>query len=253
MHRVWGKRGMGALLAVAALTAGCGSSGSSNSERTRLTGQVNAQFSQIQSTAPDLVACVSQHAGKLPIAQLRAIANPGANPSLQVKQIGARLDSLCISQGQGINGARNLIVAGIVREIPHLATPLPPSFTSCLEAKARQVPPTQLSQLLTSYATQGSAAAQANAQSFGVGLAHQCFGDPAVVAGLRGLFVSSFRTGLQTSKFSAAFKACLLKKANQVPASEVKQMALDPAGANALGVAIGKRAAKACIASGAKP
>lgn len=177
--------------------------------------------------------------------------NAGSNPSLAAKRVVVRLYTTCLSQGKGVSALRARIVAGFV----NTQASLPPSFTSCLTSKADATTPAQLSALLSAYAYQSRAAAQAQAQArqMGVSMALQCFDDPQVFRSFRAALLVPVRRGLQASHLSAAFQQCVLNKAAQIPVSLFKQAAINPAGAHSLGVALGQRAASACIASGAKP
>lgn len=242
-----------ALLAAALLAlAGCGgssSSSSSNSERTKLVSEIQDQLKG-SSVPADLAACVGQQAQGLPTDQLRSVANAGANPDPATKKIAIGLVSKCISEGKGISVLHQLIVQSIKQN----ASPnLPPAFTSCIIAKANQTTPAQLSALVSAYANGNESTAETQAKQVGVGLAHQCLGDPSVINALRTVFIAPIKKAFASSSYSAAFKNCVLKKAEQFPAAKLQQAALNPSGASALGEAFGRNAAKACIASGAKP
>jgi hypothetical protein len=198
----------------------------------------------------DLAACVGQQAKGLPIDKLRAVAKGGTNPPAGTKAIAIGLVTDCIKQGKGISALHQLIVQSIKASAP--AT-LPSAFTSCIVQKANQTTPTQLSQLIAQYANGSSSAAEAQAKQVGVQLAHSCLSDPGVITSLRTVFISPIKKAFETSSYSQAFKNCVLKKAEQFPAAKLQQAALNPSGATALGEAFGRNAAKACIASGAKP
>jgi hypothetical protein len=249
----WGKMSALLLVAVAIFVAGCGSSSSSSSnnsaERAKLAGEVAAQLKS--STVPaDLAACVSTQAQGLPIDELRSVAKSSANPGPATKKIAIGLVTTCIKQGKGISTLHQLIVQSIKSSA---SSTLPPAFTTCIIGKANQTTPAQLSALIADYANGNTATAQSQARQVGAGLAQQCLGDPSVVTALRSVFIAPIKKAFATSGYSAAFKNCVLKKAEQFPAAKLKQAALNPAGANALGEAFGRNAAKACIASGAKP
>jgi len=248
MDALMGRRQIWLALAVVATLAGCGGSGTSSAERTKLTNQLSAQASQ-SGLAPDLAGCVTQQAHGLPISQLREVVNAGSNPSPSAKRVVVRLYTTCLSQGKGVSALRARIVAGFV----NAQASLPPSFTSCLTSKADATTPAQLSALLSTYADQNRAAAQAAARQLGVSMALQCFDDPQVFSSFRAALLVPVRRGLQASHLSATFQRCVLNKAAQIPVSQFKQAAINPAGAHSLGVTLGQRAASACIASGAKP
>lgn len=234
------------LLALA--LAACGSS--SNGDRTKLSAQISSQLAA-SGVPADLASCVSQQAKGLPIDQLRSLANAGSNASGSVKQQAVHLVTTCVSQGKGLAGLHQQIVAGIVNRAA--TTNLPPVFTSCLEARANQTTPAQLSQLTALYASGNTTLGHAEAQKLGAQLAVQCLHQNDVLNALRGKFVAPFEASLSKSKFSAAFKGCLLTKAKTISTSKLEQMALHPTQAFALGQTFGRNAARACIASGAKP
>jgi hypothetical protein len=251
MRNRWGKISVLLLLAAALLVAGCGSSSSNNNsaERDKLVKEVQSQL-QGSSVPADLGACVGQQAKGLPIDQLRKVAHSGANPDPATKKIAIGLVTDCIKQGKGISVLHQLIVQSIKA---NASSSLPPAFTSCIIQKANQTTPAQLSNLISQYANGSTAAAETQAKQVGVGLAHQCLGDPGVITALRSVFIEPIKKAFETSSYSKAFKDCVLKKAQEFPAAKLKQAALNPSGATALGEAFGRNAAKACIASGARP
>jgi hypothetical protein len=252
MRNRWGKLSVLLLLVAALVVVGCGSSSSSSSnsaERTKLVKEVQTQL-QGSSVPSDLAGCVAQQAKGLPIDQLRAVASSAANPSGSTKKIAIGLVTTCIKQGKGISVLHQLIVQSIKA---NASSSLPPAFTSCIIAKANQTTPAQLSSLISQYANGSTAAAEAQAKQVGVDLAHQCLDDPGVITALRAVFIAPIKKAFAASSYSAAFKNCVLKKAEQFPAAKLKQAALNPSGAQALGEAFGRNAAKACIASGARP
>jgi hypothetical protein len=242
-------RGSAALaLVVAVAVAGCGGSSSSNAERTKLGKEISSQLKA--SNAPtDLGSCVSRQSLGLPIAQLRTLANAGANPPQATKQLGFGLIATCIKQGHGIAAIHGLIATAFLSG-PSART-LPPVLRNCIVAKANATSPAQLAQLISAYATQNVAVAQSRARQVGVTLARQCLASPGVIVALRPLFLAPIRREL--GKTSAAFRNCVLAKAERIPATELEQFALNPSTAAVRGRAFGVRAARACIASGAKP
>jgi hypothetical protein len=251
MRNWWGKIGVLLLLGATLVVVGCGSSssGGDSAERAKL---VNAVESQMKgsSVPADLAACVGQQSKGLPIDQLRAVATAGANPPASTKKIALGLVTDCIKQGKGIAVLHQLIVQSIKQ---NASASLPPAFTSCIIAKANQTSPAQLSSLVAAYANGNATTAESQAKQVGVGLAHQCLSDPNVITALRGVFIAPIKKAFESSSYSAAFKKCVLQKAEQFPAAKLQQAALNPSGASALGEAFGRDAAKACIASGAKP
>lgn len=239
------------VLAASFVVAGCGGSGSSGSsaERAKLSSQVAAQLKGTGIPA-DLADCVSRQSKGLPLAQLRNVASAGSNPDPATKHVAIDLVTTCIRQGKGISALRALIVEGVNSSA---SASLPPSFTKCIVAKADAVSPSEISQLISAYANQNQATAVAQARQVGVGLARQCFRDPSVLLSLRAVFIAPIKTAFAQRSYSAAFKSCVLKKAEQFPTSELEQASLHPGGSTQLGEAFGRNAARACIAAGAKP
>jgi hypothetical protein len=240
---------LGLAVTAVMMLAGCGGSGSSAAERTRLEHQLSAQ-TNASSIPPGLAPCVVQQAGKLPIDQLRAVAGAGANPPAATKKIAVGLVSACIQSGQGLAAMHALIIRSIEASTP---ANVPLTLKQCLISKANATTGAQLSQLVSAYASQSPALAQAQARGVGAGLGRQCLGEPQIIGTLRSLFIAPIKSALQASSYSAAFKACVLKKSELFPAAKLREAALNPAGAQALGETFGRNAARACIASGAKP
>jgi hypothetical protein len=245
----WGKALLAMAVAAAMLLAGCGGSGSSGADRTKLENQLSAQIKS-SGIPSDLSPCVLQQAGKLSTDQLRTVAGAGANPPPATKRIAIGLITACIRSGQGLDTMHSLIVRSIETSTP---ANVPGVLKQCLIQRANATTGDELSQLVSAYAGQDQAAAQAQAQAVGRGLGRQCLADPSILGALRGLFITPIKTALAKSSYSAAFKDCVLKKSEQFPAAKLRQAALNPAGAQALGEAFGQNAAKQCIASGAKP
>jgi hypothetical protein len=236
-----------ALIVVVAAVAGCGGSGSSQAEKTKLASDISSQLRA--SNAPqDLSGCVGKQSQGLPIAQLRDLAHAGANPAPATKQLAFRLIVTCIKQGQGISLIHGLIAKAFLNSS---ARTLPPVVKNCIVAKANATTPAQLARLISAYATQNAAVAQAQARQVGVGLASQCLASPGVIDALRPLFLAPIRRGLAST--SAAFRNCVLGKAERISGKQLEQYARDPSGASGSARAFGVNAARACIASGAKP
>ena len=243
---------MSAALVAACALAGCGGSSSSSGDRSKLLSQLSSALSA-SGVPADLSSCVSQQAQSLPTPQLRALAESAGPASTNsppaTKQLAARLTSQCVAQGKGVDVLHRAIVGSIIAQAP---SNLPPAFTNCLVQKANTLSPATLSGLI-GLESQGQAVVQAQARQLGVGLAAQCVTAPGVIGPLRAAFVDPIKAGFATSKFSAAFKNCVLAKAESIPASQLSGMIVNPAGANAAGNAFGQQAAKACVAQGAKP
>jgi hypothetical protein len=236
-------------VAVAAAIGISGCGGSSSTDRTKYSKEITAQLKG-SSLPADLGTCVGQRANTLPIDQEKALASGGSNASSATKKVAIGLVTDCIKQGKGLSVLHQLIVQSIKSSA---SSSLPPAFTQCVIAKANQTSASQLSQLISSYANENQATAQAQAKQVGVGLGRACLTDPSIVNALRGVFVAPIKQAFAGTKYSAAFKNCVLKKAEHYPTAKLQQAALNPSGANAQGEAFGKAAAKACIASGAKP
>jgi hypothetical protein len=228
--------------------AGCGGSSSSD-ERAKLSQKLSAQL-QSSSAPAEIKSCVIQQARGLPIDQLRALANAGSDPPPAVKQQAVHLFTTCLSQGKGASVVRATMVAAISQTMP---TNLPASFRNCVVAKANGITSSQLAQLAGEFASGNQAAAQAQSHQLGVNLGLQCLQTPGVLTDLRAIYLDTIKRGFASAHYSAAFRNCLLKRLEAVPASLLKQSALNPSGAAAAGQAFGRRAAKACVASGIKP
>ncbi len=199
------------------------------------------------NSGPELASCVSKQSSGLPIVQLRDLANAGSNPATATKQVAARLLTTCIQQGKGVAQFRALIVQAATGPA---SGSIPPVFRSCLITKVNAAAPAELAQLVSAYGTGGQSA---EARKVGAGFAAQCLDEPAVLAAARQVVLAPLRQAFKTSHYSAAFEKCLVAKTNRIPAPELKRWILDPATAESNGAAFGKRAAEACIASGAKP
>lgn len=235
-----------AVVLVGLLTA-CGGSSSSAAERTKL---VNKLSSQTKALPPDLGQCVDQGAKALPISQLRDLANAGDNPSQSTRHTALQILTGCLSAGKGVSTFRSAIVREVSSTVP--AT-VPASFKACLEARANTITSGQLSTVLSAFVTQGAATARASGERLGRSLARQCLDQPGVLGALKTMFLSPIRQFVKTSHYSAAFRNCVLHKAERISLAQLRKFALNPAGARAAGVAIGRDFAQACIASGARP
>jgi hypothetical protein len=239
---------VGVLLAAAIALGGCGGSNSS-AERTKLTNSLSAQLKQ-SALPQDLTSCIAQEGSKLPTPQLRDVATTSSSPSPATRQIISTMLTTCIDQGKGESALRALFTQSVAGEMSHS---LPAAYTTCVVSKAGAVPPSQLSKFIAAYITQGSAAATAMGHQLGVSLGEACLRTPGMAATIRAHFLAPIKNGLARSHFSAAFKACFLNKAEHISTSRLTDLALHPVAANAIGAAFGRDAAKACIASGAKP
>jgi hypothetical protein len=235
-------------LAVAVAVAGCGGSGSSNAERTKLSKEISAQL-RGSSAPPDLATCVTRQSLGLPTDQLRQVADAGPNAPPATRQLALRLVVTCIKQGRGIAAIHSLITTAFLSG--PAAGSIPAVLRNCIVAKANATTPDQLAQLISAYVTQNVAVAQAQARQVGVTLAARCVAAPGVIGALRPLFLAPIRRGLRAT--SAAFRNCVLAKAERLPATTLEQYALNPSAASVRGRAFGENAARACIASGAKP
>ncbi|HWF75506.1 MAG TPA: hypothetical protein VG186_19310 [Solirubrobacteraceae bacterium] len=227
--------------------AGCGGSGAPSADRAKLAREISSQL-QAGNAPAGLGACVSKQSLGLPTDQLRALANSGTNPPAATRQLAFRLVGTCIRQGKGIAAIHALITRAI---LTGSVRTLPTVFTNCIVAKANATTPAQLAQLISAYATENLAAAQTRARQVGLGIAARCFAAPGVMGALRPLFLAPVRRYLKTT--SAVFRNCVVAKFEHIPATQLEQLALNPSTASARGEALGVHAARACIASGAKP
>lgn len=236
-------------LVVAALLAACGGSGASSAERTRLANEVAGQLGTAR-VPRDLASCITQQSRRLPLASLRKLARAGSNPSPSTKQLGEHLFVACIEQGKGVAAIHEQIVQSMLQSLPSTT---PRAFTSCLADKANAIKPGELASLVFAASRGQSSAVQAQGRRLGFAFAEQCFETPAMRPVLLGLVLAPLQRELDNGHYSAAFKTCLVGKVRMIPSADLVHLALDPAGANASGVAFGRKAAEACIASGAKP
>lgn len=247
MATSWGRLPALLLAGAALVPAGCGGSGSS-AQRSQLVRKLSAQ--QQGSLPQGLGSCVTGKAGQLPISQLRELADSGANPSPAAKQTAVQLVVACLEAGQGLGAIRSELVQGMDASFP---SSLPASFRSCVDQKANQIPAGELSGLIAAYGNGDQSAVQSRATTLGRDLGLQCLGEPGVLSAVRELFLAPIRQFAQSSTLSSAFRQCVLGKAEKVSLSQLKQFVLDPAHATAVGTALGRGFAKACIAGGIKP
>jgi len=233
--------------AVALAVAGCGGSGSSSAERTKLAKEVSSQLEA--SDAPsDLTGCVSGESRGLPIAQLREVASAGSNPAPATKQLDVRLIVTCIKQGHGI-GLMHVLITKAILSGP--ASTLPTAVKDCIVSKADATTPAQLVDVISAYAAQNQAAEQSRAIQLGEAIGARCVAVPGAIAAFRAAFIAPIRRELRTT--SSAFRNCVMAKAEQLPAAQLERFAVDSPAAAARARAFGGNAARACIASGAKP
>lgn len=250
----WGRRFhalalAAALAALALAVAGCGSSGGSNSDRAALASKVGAEVGSSQNV-PGLAGCIKKESLGLPIAQLRGLANANSNSPASVKATAYRLLANCIRQGVGVSALHELIAQSVLQNAPPT---LPKAYTNCVITGANATTATQLASLIDAIAAGGLNAAHTQAEQLGVRLGVQCFKQPGVLSAIRAAFTASLEQGFKSAHYSAAFKNCVLGKARKISANELEQFAVHPATANSLGYQFGRNAAKACVASGAKP
>jgi hypothetical protein len=248
MARRWGSIAAG-LLVAAFLLAGCGGSSGSSAQRTRLLSEISAQLSR-QSVPADLATCIVKGAHALSTGQLKAVATPKAQdvePSIRRLTVG--LMSTCVQHGAGAAPLRTSIVNSFDNSAP---SSLPAAFKQCFLAKANAMTTTQLAGLISADA-ESSANETAKAQKLGHDLGASCLTEPSVIDALRVDFTRSFRQSFAHSSYSAAFKKCVIGKAEAVPAATLTGFALDQATSQRVGFAFGKKAATQCVAEGHRP
>ncbi len=236
-----------ALVLCAGVVAGCGGSGGSSAERDRLAHRLAAQTTSLPS---DLSSCIVQKARALPIAQLRGLAQSGTTPSGALKPAIANVLASCIQQGKGESALRAVIARETAAALP---STLPASFRGCVESKVRSLSAGQLSQLISVYATAGERALRSRSEQLGRSYGIACLRQPGMLASLRALFLKPIEGFARSSHYSPAFRQCVLREAQRVPAARIEQLALNPATAGAEGRLLGEGFARACIAAGAKP
>jgi hypothetical protein len=229
--------------------AGCGGSSSDNAQRTRLLNEISAQLGK-QAVPADLATCIVKGAHALSTSQLKSMATlkeQDINPSIRRLTVG--LMSTCVQHGAGAASLRTSIVNSFDASAP---SSLPTAFKQCFLAKANAVSTTQLAGLISADA-QSSANETAKAEKLGHDLGAACVTQPSVIDALRVDFARSFQQSLAHAKYSAAFKDCVMKKADAVPAATLTGFALDQATSQRVGYAFGQKAAKTCIAEGHHP
>lgn len=149
--------------------------------------------------------------------------------------------------------ARASLVAGIRSSL--LGSSLPGGYTSCVLDKAEsEITDAQIMTLIKTYAAGNRAAAK----QLGVTLGKECIAEGAGIDEFRAKFVATIRQGLAGSGLSAAYGACVLKKANtEIPDDQLSRILLegtsDSPAAQAHGRAIGRRLGQECQDQGIKP
>lgn len=227
------------LLICACLIAGCGGSGGSTAERSRLAHKLAAQAG---SLPPDLSSCVAQRARSLPIAQLRQLAQgSGLGPTL--KPVAVRLVTSCIQQGKGVPALRSVIARGVAASMP---STLPAAFRACVEHKAAALSAGQISQFLSTYANSGESGVRSEGEQVGHRLAIQCLSEPGAEASLRALFLKPLQQLAHSNRYPKAFRECVLRKAEQITPAQLKQFVLHPEQAAVIGRALGEHYAREC-------
>ena len=238
-----------AVAAVALIGAtGCGGSASSSSEQSTLVAHAMGWLSFLPS---DLAACVKQEVARLPMAELRELGQTASAPSLAARQLEARLASTCVREGKGVTELRAL---AMLRLGPAIPKNLPPSFRSCIERKAPQaLTPDALAQLLSAYLIGGQAGLEARGQQLGRGLAAQCLHDPAALAGLREVVLGPLRRLTKKAGVASGLLKCVVRRAQQIPASQLEQLVRHPLHAPGLALGIARSLARDCVVSGLLP
>jgi hypothetical protein len=234
-------------LVCACAVVGCGGSGSSGAERTRLIHRLAAQSSS-SSLPADLRSCILDKAGTLPLSQLHALAYAGANPAPGIKSVGIQLVTSCIQEGKGLSAVRSLIAQRVAGT---MSPNLPAAFRSCVARRAGSLPAAEIAQFISTYETSGASAVRAQGEQVGRGLAIQCLNEPGALASLRTLFLRPLRQLAQSSRFPKSFRECVLHKAEQISSARLKQFALHPQTASIIGRALGESYAHQCLAKGA--
>jgi hypothetical protein len=130
---------------------------------------------------------------------------------------------------------------------------MPAALTTCVEQKVNAIRPGELASLVFGASATQPGDAEARGERLGVVFAEQCFVEPEMRPVLLGLFLGPVERGLNAGHYPSAFKRCVLGKLREVASSELVRMAADPAALRSFEVELGRSAAAACIASGAKP
>jgi hypothetical protein len=236
------------IAAVALGAAGCGGSSSSSKERAQLLDRISGQLNS-SLTAPDLSNCVLAQLRKQSNTQLRQVANAGQNPDPATRRLVFGFAAGCVAQGNGSDAIHGAIVSSFQARA---SSSIPPVLSDCVLEKVKGIPDSELASVVRQ-AEVSQAAEEQSGRQLGIGLAHQCLQQPQVLSALRQRFVTQVKVGLRSRSLSSAFQNCVVAKAQQVSASEIEQIALDPSTAGARGQALGQAWAKACVASGVRP
>lgn len=251
-------------VAAAAVLAACGSSTSStgssasktgssasNTERTRLTTELSAQL-KTAGVPSDLATCVTLQSRGLPLGSVRELVRAGSDAPAATDRTGNRVFATCVAQGAGVAPLRAAMVQKIRQDMP---STLPAPFTTCIEQKANAVRPSELASLLFGASATQSGSAQTRGRQFGVRIAKQCVREPAMRSVLLGVLLRPVERGLNAGHYSTAFKSCLLGKVRRIPWSGLLRVVMSgrASAERSFGVQFGRKAAEACVASGAKP
>jgi hypothetical protein len=236
-----------ALLALTAL-AGCGGGSERDSLLSKLSDQLHHSSSSLNQ--PKLDDCILAQAKKLPTSQLRQATSSGSSDRPAAQKLGLGLAAPCVSQGYGASAIRTQLLSQIGSSTGLAQVPAP--LSACIRQRFAALPNSALGQMLSQGSQPGSSPYAAGAQ-VGRRLATGCLGQPAVLALLRQKFLAPIRSGAASSHFSPAFSRCLLQRAQAVPTTALRQMFMHPDQAQATGQALGRKWARACIASGIRP
>jgi hypothetical protein len=195
---------------------------------------------------PDLSACIAQEARGLPIGQLRTLAHTGSALPPAERPLVAQLIGDCLRHGKGLTAFRAAVASSIRA---HIAPGLPAVYTQCAVTKSNSL---TIDQLVSTIAHPGAGF------QIGVQLGLQCLREPAVFSALRGSFITSIKASTEASTLPAAFKACLLQKANGITQTQLEQLLIQringgAAAETASAQALGRSWAQQCVASGIKP
>jgi hypothetical protein len=227
--------------------SGCGGGGAATSgDRAKLQSQIYSGLTTANEPA-DLASCVAEHAGSLPLADERRLAStigPGKTQDTAPGQAYPRLVTQCVAQGKGVDVFRRIMVAGVVRKLPSTA----PAYRSCMGSKLSTITPQQLSA-----AMERGGLTEAAGRQLGSGLAAECAAQPAVGKELRAVFAAKVGAGL--TRYSPAFRACVVRKIRHIPTDVLKMIVAEEAtqSKSAAGESFGRLAARQCVAEGARP
>ncbi len=209
----------------------------SGSERSKLLAQLRANVESPGSTVSgetDLDSCIVEQAGKLPLAQLRAVASSQAGGSV-TNPLVAR----CVALGRGLAFVRAAIADVVAGKLP---APVPANFTRCVVNGVHALSAQQLARAVNG----ASATDQAYARHLGEELAIDCIGQPAIFVQWRQLWLGNVRRSLQGHNLSAAFKRCALAKAARISPAELKKLVTAGSAAE---TAYGRRLGRECRAT----